>query len=227
MGRLGATLATAVALGVGFLTTLALLLDGTGLFLTLLRSFAANGIDLEAPIRAYLPVALQLVTVTVAFTILIGLVNLIGVHITRLVRRPLSGFGSLLVVVSGVGVLILVILERTNVLTVTPSYSTFLRQNVQYSVEASLAGLLAFSLIFGVYRLLRQRYTVQSIVFVAALVLTLFIQAGLGQLLPSVVLNVRQWIVDAGADGLVLGVGLATLVAGIRVLIGQDRSYRE
>jgi len=33
--------------------------------------------------------------------------------------------------------------------------------------------------------------------------------------------------VSAGARGILLGIALAITVAGVRVLIGQDRSYRE
>ena len=33
--------------------------------------------------------------------------------------------------------------------------------------------------------------------------------------------------VNAGASGILLGIALATVVAGVRVLIGQDRTYGE
>jgi hypothetical protein len=33
--------------------------------------------------------------------------------------------------------------------------------------------------------------------------------------------------VNAGARGILLGIALATLVTGLRVLIGQDRTYGE
>ena len=32
--------------------------------------------------------------------------------------------------------------------------------------------------------------------------------------------------VSAGARGMLLGIALATVVTGLRVLLGQDRSYR-
>jgi hypothetical protein len=42
---------------------------------------------------------------------------------------------------------------------------------------------------------------------------------------------VRDWLlavpVSAGARGILLGIALATVVTGVRVLIGQDRSYRD
>ena len=43
--------------------------------------------------------------------------------------------------------------------------------------------------------------------------------------------RVSNWLmaipVSAGARGILLGIALATIVTGVRVLIGQDRSYRE
>jgi hypothetical protein len=33
--------------------------------------------------------------------------------------------------------------------------------------------------------------------------------------------------VSAGARGILLGIALATVVIGVRALIGQDRSYRD
>jgi hypothetical protein len=47
----------------------------------------------------------------------------------------------------------------------------------------------------------------------------------------SLMAGLRDWLmavpVSAGARGILLGIALATIVTGVRVLIGQDRSYRE
>jgi len=43
--------------------------------------------------------------------------------------------------------------------------------------------------------------------------------------------SIRDWLlavpVSAGARGILMGIALAVTVAGVRVLIGQDRSYRD
>jgi hypothetical protein len=43
--------------------------------------------------------------------------------------------------------------------------------------------------------------------------------------------DIGAWLyavpVSAGGRGILLGIALATLVTGVRVLIGQDRSYGE
>lgn len=227
MRRINDLLATVLAMGIGFLMTLSLLLDGLGGRVVVLLQ--ATGVEPYA--RAFAPTVLQLITTTVAFTIVIGLVNLLGVHFVRAARFRRDGLFSLLLVVSAVGVLVIVIVERTGTLTAPPgepSYTTVLRNTVLYSVEASLAGLLAVALVYGAVRLTRNRVSIESIVFLIALVVGLLVRAGMGRMVTATGLpEIGQSLVDAGVTGILLGIALAVLVAGIRVLIGQDRSYRE
>lgn len=231
MRRINDLLATVLAMSVGFLMTISLLLDGLGGTVTGLLQ-AAN---VEPFVRGFAPVVLQLVTLTLAFTILVGLLNLMGVHTLRTVRFRRDGLFSLLLIVAAVGVIIVAILERNGTLvapTGEPTYTAVLRSFVLFSVEASLAGLLAFSLIAGAVRVTRNRLTIETGIFLAALLVGLLLRAGLGALLPQSAATAQlnalgQSIVNAGASGILLGIALATLVTGIRVLLGQDRSYRE
>ena len=192
-----------------------------------------------------------MVTVTVAFTIFIGIMNLLGVHVVRAAifivrtsfelarrspgitardvrRRFETTILSLVLVACTIGVIWVTLLERLGELTPAPgdpTYSSLLRNTVQYSVEASLAGLLAFSLIYGAYRFMRKSITFESTIFLTALVLNLLAQAGI--LLPRTFESVRLSVIDAGSEGILLGIALATIVAAVRVLIGQDRSFRD
>ncbi len=228
MRRFNDLLATALAMGIGFLMTLSLLLDGLGdRVLALLQ---ATGVEPFA--RAFAPTVLQLITLTIAFTIVIGLLNLLGVHFSRVVRFRRDALFSLLLVAAAVGVLVVVILERNGTLVAPadePGYTTVLRNTVLYSVEASLAGLLAFSLVYGAVRLTRNRTSLGTVVFLVTVVIALLVRAGAGQLFNALPLAqaLPEAVVNAGTIGILLGIALATLVAGVRVLIGQDRSYRE
>jgi hypothetical protein len=83
--------------------------------------------------------------------------------------------------------------------------------------------------VYGAYRLMRRRVTWWGMLFTLVLLIIL-----IGALpLPGAVglVSVRDWLmsvpVSAGARGILLGIALATVVTGVRVLIGQDRSYRE
>jgi hypothetical protein len=57
-------------------------------------------------------------------------------------------------VISTLGVLILYILEKANVLTGQPAITTILLETVQVSIESSLAGLVLFALVYGAYRMM-------------------------------------------------------------------------
>jgi hypothetical protein len=100
---------------------------------------------------------------------------------------------------------------------------------VQVAIESSLAGLLLFALVYGAYRTLRKRVSGWGLLFMIALLVVLAGALPLANLAPVAAL--RDWLmsvpVSAGARGILLGIALATVVTGVRVLIGQDRSYRE
>ena len=210
MRRLFALLATVITIGVGVYTLLGLMTD-VALF--------------TGPARIFL----QLASVTIAVTVLIGVINLFAVHLRRIRERG-NGWGySIVVLVSALAVIILTILERQGILTTDPALTTILLEQVQVAVESALSGLLLFALVYGAYRILRKRVSGWGLLFVLALLVVLIGALPLPQL--AVVGTLRDWLmavpVDAGARGILLGIALATVVAGIRVLIGQDRSYRE
>ena len=172
---------------------------------------------------------LQLVSITVAVTVLIGIVNLLSVHLGRIRVRG-SGWGySIALVIALLAVFVLTVLERLNVVNTEPALTSLLVEQVQVAVESSLAGLLLFALVYGAYRTLRKRVSGWGLLFIAALLVMLIGVLPLPGLSPVIAL--RDWLmavpVSAGARGILLGIALATVVTGIRVLIGQDRSYRE
>jgi hypothetical protein len=203
MARLLAVLTSAIAIGIGIITLIGLLV-GTGI--------------LAAPTNFFL----RLATITVALTILIGIINLLGVHLRRILGRQRGWIYSIALVLSTLLVLVLW-------LTDSDEANMAVLEGVQVSIESALAGLLLFALVYGAYRLMSQRVTWAAMLFTLALVIIL-----IGALpLPEVgaLAQIRAWLlavpVSAGARGILLGIALATVVTGIRVLIGQERSYRE
>ena len=102
-------------------------------------------------------------------------------------------------------------------------------EEVQIALELAFSALVLFSLVYGAASLTSRRPRWSSALFVLTTV---------GMLLASVTLSptsqwavVVDWVnsvpVDAGTRSILLGTALATLVAGIRVLVGQDRATRE
>lgn len=212
--RLGAVLATAITVGLGFLTVAGLLIgDNLGFVSTLADAFL---------LREIATLFVQLVTITVALTIFpIGILNLLYVHSGRLLRRQRGMLYSLVLLLSFIAVIVTYFVQR--------STSMILLENVQISIESALAGLLLFSLVYGAAGVTRRRATWTGILFVVSMLIVLI--GALPLDVTGAVTRVSDWLmaipVNAGARGILLGIALATLVTGIRVLIGQDRSYRE
>ncbi len=173
----------------------------------------------------------QLVAVTGAVAVLVGIINLIAVHLDRFVRVEHGWPYSLIVLVTALVVVVLRILDRADIWPDDlegEQVSLRVFESVVVSLESALAALVLFFLIYAAYRLMRQRVTGWNILFSAAVLIGLLGWIPLDGL--EALADLRDWIVQvpasAGARGLLIGVGLGTVTAGVRVLIGQDRSFR-
>ena len=116
-------------------------------------------------------------------------------------------------------------------LTGEPPVTMILLEGVQVSIESALAGLVLFALVYGAYRLMRKRVTGSALLFTVGLLVLLVGALPFSSPVIRLIGSIRDWLlavpVSAGARGILLGIALAAAVAGVRVLIGQDRSYRE
>lgn len=201
MRRLYATAATAIVIAIGLLTLVGLLTGYLGGLSSL---------------------ALQVALVTAGIALLIGVLNLLNVHLRRVLGRQRGALYSLVLLISFLLVIALWLLggDSANLLLV---------QDVQRSVEAALAALLVFALVYGAYRLMRQRVTWAAILFTVALLVVLVGALPLEGF--GLLADVRAWMLQvpasAGARGLLIGIALGAIVTAVRVIIGQDRSYRE
>ena len=216
--RLGTALTTAITMGMGFIVILGLIIgDGLG---------GASDSGDSLPLREISAFFLQMVTVVIALTVIIGILNLIGVHVRRVGRREGGGVYSMILLISFTLVLMVYAIERDSD---SQEGSTALLSSVQLSIESALAGLLFFALVYGAYRMLRERVTWTGLLFIGVLLVVLLGALPFSEL--EFMVDARDWLletpVSAGARGILLGVALATIVTGVRVLIGQDRSYRE
>lgn len=213
--RLSAALTSFIAFAVGIITLLSLLLGNNPDFFTQFGTGdGAN--NLATLIGLPASIFVRLVSITIAVTIIIGIFNLLRVHIGRLAKGALY---SLILLLSFAGTLAWYVINNGD---------TSLLEAVQVPIESSLAGLLFFSLVYGGARIMRVRPNRWSILFISVMVIVL-----LGTLPLQTINPIRQasdWLmtvpVSGGARGILLGIAVATVVTGIRVLVGQDRSYR-
>ncbi len=209
MKRISGILASALVIGLGLITL-------WGLFP-------------GSPVAFIATVLVQLVVVVSAAAVLIGVINLLWVHLRRVLRGDPGWPYSLALFFAALAVIVIVTLERLNLIGGEVSLSTFLFNAVQVSVESALASLIVFFLVYAAARLFRHRVTWSSLLFVVTLLIIL-----IGWLhIPALDFfsGVSEWIrtipASAGARGLLIGIALGVATAGVRVLLGQDPSYRE
>ncbi|MCU0464563.1 MAG: hypothetical protein MUF38_08315 [Anaerolineae bacterium] len=212
--RLSAVFLTALAMAFGLLTLAGLVVQGDLGAL----SQAVN----QSGIRPLVTLLLRFVVVISAVALMAGVYNLVAVHVRRLsVRRGLAPY-SLVMLVSFGAVIVLSVRPRSD-------EARMVLEEVQIALELAFAGLVLFSLVYGAATLISRRPTWSSALFIVATVVMLLASVVIAPSSP--LLAVVDWVnavpVDAGTRAILLGVALATLVAGIRVLVGQDRATRE
>jgi len=210
MGRGG--LSVFVAFVVGVTTILSLLLgDNPALF-------GEQPGSEELARRIALPgeVLLRLVAIVIAVSIVVGIANLLFVHIGRVARGKFYS------------AVLLACFAFTIYWHIAHKGDASLLEAVQVPIESALAALLFLSLAHGGSRVIQKRADVWGLLFVAVVLVVLLGSIPLAELAP--VKAWSDWLmaipVSAGARAILLGIALGTVVAGVRALLGQDRSYR-
>jgi hypothetical protein len=156
---------------------------------------------------------------------LIGILNLLGVHLRKLTVPSGKDFYSLFLILAfvvtfGLG------------LWLTPADPQFQHvvTSIQVPVETSLLAILTVVLVFASVRLFQRRKGWVAVLFIASAVIFLFLNSGLSSFLGNISLfktitTLAQQFPMAGARGILLGVALGSLTTGLRILLGADRPY--
>ena len=156
---------------------------------------------------------------------IVGVLNLVLVHATRIQKREKGGAYSAILLISLFASFVFVLL-------LGPDHPEIRRLvgAVIVPAESSLMALLAVSLITGASRVLRRGISLMSAIFLLSAVLMLVASATLpfGEISPLTA-GLRPWFQHVfamgGARGILVGMALGTLVTGLRVLIGVHRPY--
>jgi len=196
---------TGIAIGVGIVVLL-------GYFLQL---------DLLVNVRIVL---LEWATILVAVALLVGIVNLFIVHLRKSAADQQNRINSITLLAS-----LTITLLVAGWFGPTHPFSMWIFNYIQIPIEASLMAILSVVLIFAGVRLLRRKPNLLSIVFIATAVVILLMTGPLfGIDIPGMA-ELRIWIgkvpAVAGARGILLGVSLGIVAAGLRILMGADRPY--
>ncbi|MBE9475053.1 MAG: hypothetical protein IMY85_09200 [Chloroflexi bacterium] len=196
---------TAIAIGVGIVVLL-------GYFLQF---------DLLVNLRI---VFLEWATILVATALLIGVVNLFIVHWRKSTTDQPNRVNSIALLAG-----LTITMGVAGWFGPTDLYSLWIFNYILIPIEASLMGILSVVLIYAGVRLLRRKPNLLSIVFIATAVIILLMTGPLfGIDIPGLA-ELRIWIgkvpAVAGARGILLGVSLGIIAAGLRILMGADRPY--
>jgi hypothetical protein len=103
-------------------------------------------------------------------------------------------------------------------------------QAVQVPIEASLMALLVITLVVASLRLVQRRKGWMGWLFLFSALVFLVLYSGIldsASATPMLkqILAAAQRLPVAGARGLLLGIALGSLTAGLRILLGSDRPY--
>lgn len=199
---------------------------GAGL-VVLMGYFVPDSLNPLAAVRVLI---LRWVVWLAAAALLVGLVNLLAVHWSKISDLEPGWAYSAVVVLFFLATLTLGLVFGLDYPIVS-----LLLQYVQLPVEASLMALLAITLVLAGVRLAVRRRHATTVIFLAVALLVLVgtgpwpVASGSGLHEAAIVL--RRWIMQVfasgGARGIVLGVALGAIATGLRVLLASDRPYAD
>lgn len=199
------TLSTVVAMSVGLLV---------------LADFFISADSIDA-LGLYL---IRTASVVAAFALVLGMVNVLTVHLGKLYGRE-KGWGYSMVLL---GALFFTLALGFLTGGPTSAWVQDLFETVLFPLEATLFSLLAFFVVTAAYRAFRVK-SFETGLFVIFGILVLLGQVPVGAMLWDQLPVIRDWVLDvpalAGARGILLGVALGTAATGLRVLLGLDRPY--
>lgn len=175
-------------------------------------------------------IALRWAVILAGFALIVGVINLLSVHWHKLASGKSAGYNSLFLILAFVATLLVVGLPLPGITGPESTAAQWLLRYIQIPVEASLLALLAVTLVVSVVRFMQRRQDGMALLFVATIVIVLLGSAPIyqwGEL--SLISGLRNWLTTvlaaAGVRGLLIGIALGTIAAGIRILMGVDRPY--
>lgn len=159
------------------------------------------------------------VAILAAFALLLGVLNLLAVHVQRLKSRRQDRGLTLALLLS------LLITLGVGVAQPSGAALAWILDYAYLPLQSTMTALLAFFIVTAAYRTFRLRNLDAGILLATSLVLLLAqLPLGAPYLRP-----LRDWLlsvpVTAGVRGLLLGVALGTMATSLRVLLAIDRPY--
>lgn len=169
-----------------------------------------------------------------AVALLVGIINLITVHLKKLGADSENSGYSLILVIALLATLVIGIIDMVQTYLVgKPNFqmTSWIFKNIQLPIESSLLAVTAVSLTYAAASILRKRMDLFSITFFFVVLLILLGSFSIPPATVPFLRVIREWILRVpalgGARGLLIGIALGTITTGIRILMGTDRPYGE
>ena len=173
--------------------------------------------------------------IIVAFTLVLGIGNLIQVHAEKIQRKKSGWYYSVVLLICLVSMMVIGLFWGISEGTVY----YWLYDNVMAPLSAAMFSLLAFFIASAAYRAFRARNKEATLLLVAATIIMIGrIPLGnliwqnlpwLGAKYPHALEMITQWIMDipnaAGQRGIKIGAALGAVSMALRMLLGIERSY--
>lgn len=166
-----------------------------------------------------------------AIALVLGVLNLLAVHLNRMVngRNLYSGILALsMIIVFGLAI--------TDILDISQGGVDTAFNWIQVPLETALASLLAFFLLSAGFHMLKRQRSPWAVLFLLTAILLLLSQAlasaaslpqNLRSLFQQVQTIINNIIVTAGMRGLLIGIALGTITLSLRLLLGLDQPYNK
>jgi hypothetical protein len=177
-------------------------------------------------------ILVQIAMFVLAFGVLAGVINLLGVHWRRFEGERKGGGYSLVVLLAFMLPIITAVID---VLLSEPRnplglFTQWLFDYWLLPIETTLFAVMAVALAYFAARMLRWRTSAFGLIFFGTTLLTLIITSPyladrLPELRSLVQESILQPLVLGGGRGILFGVALGTIATGLRVLMGADRPY--
>ncbi|OQY36076.1 MAG: hypothetical protein DRI56_10225 [Chloroflexota bacterium] len=175
---------------------------------------------------------LRIGMVLAAVTLLVGVFNLLFVHIRKMSPKDSNGVYSFILVLAlliTLGVGIFDIYKSYQPGTSSFEWSNWIFTYIQLPIETSLFAVMTVSLTYAAAHLLRRKQDFLTISFFFVVLLIFLGTLSLPIIDVPVFEDIYSWIISVpalgGARGLLLGIALGTIATGLRILTGSDRPY--
>lgn len=203
-----------LAFRVGGLTTIAVV----GAFVLV----AVDRTGLIPPLRTVTNTLYYWVLLLGAAVLLLGVFNVLWIHLKRIQRGDRGWTHSLALVAAALTVIVAGLINSAGVAAPLPQWAfTY----VLFPGQATLFAMLAFFMTAAAFRFLRIGRQGGGWMLTGALLVLLTQMPGAAALWPDSLRNVTIWLVDqpvmAAMRGAVLGTSLALMIAGVRLLAGR------